>query len=63
MGEISDKIKGKAKQVEGVVTGDKALQREGERDETKGKIKGVVHQAEVAIHKAADAVKNAVKKI
>ena len=42
MGELIDKIKGKAKQVEGTITGDKARQHEVEADEAKGKLKGVV---------------------
>ena len=37
MGEIIDKVKGKAKQIEGIITGDKARQQEGEIDEAKGK--------------------------
>jgi hypothetical protein len=36
MGEIIDKVKGKAKQVEGILTGDKARQQEGELDEALG---------------------------
>jgi uncharacterized protein YjbJ (UPF0337 family) len=62
MGEIIDKIKGKAKQVEGILTGDKARQNEGERDETKGKIKGVVRKAGDAIQDAVGKVKDAADK-
>jgi len=39
MGELKDKIKGKMKQVEGSVTGDRSKQAEGIADETKGKMK------------------------
>jgi uncharacterized protein YjbJ (UPF0337 family) len=39
MGEIQDKLKGKAKQVEGALTGDRARQAEGVADEEKGKLK------------------------
>ncbi len=39
MGELKDKIKGKAKQVEGSITGDRAKQAEGAVEETKGKMK------------------------
>ncbi len=39
MGELIDKAKGKAKQVEGAITGDRAKQAEGVVDETKGKLK------------------------
>lgn len=58
-----DKIKGKAKQVGGILTNDEALKREGERDEAKGKLKGIVNQAGDAVHDAVDAVKRAVKKL
>ena len=37
MGEIIDKIKGKINQAGGDLTGNKKLQREGERDERKAK--------------------------
>lgn len=63
MGEIIDKVKGKAKQVQGIVTGNEALKKEGQNDETKGKAEGVVNKVENAAHKAVDAVKQAVKKI
>ena len=39
MGELTDKIKGKVKQVEGVITGDRVTQKEGELDEAKGNVK------------------------
>ena len=40
MGELIDKAKGKAKQVEGAITGDHQRQGEGLLDEMKGKVKG-----------------------
>ncbi len=40
MGEIIDKLKGKAKQVEGSLTGDRDRQAEGVVDEKKGEAKG-----------------------
>ena len=40
MGEIIDKLKGKAKQVEGDLTGDRARHAEGRVDEAKGDVKG-----------------------
>ena len=54
MGEFTDKIKGKAKQVEGRITGDSARRTEGKLDEAKGNLKGVVH-------KIKDATKNIVQ--
>lgn len=63
MSETTDKLKGKAKQVGGVLAGDEDLKREGELDEAKGNLKGVVNKAGDAVHNAVDAVKNAVKKL
>jgi uncharacterized protein YjbJ (UPF0337 family) len=63
MGEIVDKLKGKAKQVEGIITGDKARQREGQVDEAKGKVEGLVNKVEDAVSGAVEAVKNTVKKV
>jgi uncharacterized protein YjbJ (UPF0337 family) len=63
MGEIIDKVKGKAKQVEGIITGDKARQHEGKLDEAKGKLKGVVNRVEGAVERVAVAAQQAVKKI
>jgi uncharacterized protein YjbJ (UPF0337 family) len=63
MGEIIDRIKGKAKQVEGIITGDKARQQEGKRDEAKADVEHVVNQVEGAVELAVDAVKHVVKKI
>jgi uncharacterized protein YjbJ (UPF0337 family) len=40
MGEIIDKTKGKVKQVEGDLTGDRPRHAEGRLDEAKGKVKG-----------------------
>jgi uncharacterized protein YjbJ (UPF0337 family) len=45
MGAISDKIKGKAKQVEGRVTGDKLREAQGSAQQAKGDIEGAVDRA------------------
>lgn len=42
MGSISDKIKGKAKQVEGKLTGDKVRTAQGTVQKAKGDAEGVV---------------------
>jgi uncharacterized protein YjbJ (UPF0337 family) len=39
MGEILDKIKGKAKKLRGEITGDEAKKAEGKLDELKGQVK------------------------
>ena len=45
MGEHTDKTKGKFKKAAGDLTGDEKLQREGERDKAKGRVKGGVNDA------------------
>lgn len=45
MGAISDKVKGKAKQVEGRLTGDRVREMQGAAEETKGDVKGAVNRA------------------
>ena len=42
MGEIINKTKGKLKQAVGALTDNRELQREGERDQLRGKVEGVV---------------------
>ncbi len=61
MGKIIDKTKGKIKQAVGALTGDKALKREGENDERKGKIEGAIEGVKDAVKDAKHAVKDAVK--
>jgi len=53
MGEIMDKVKGKAKQVAGTLTGNDKLKTEGEVDELKGKAKGAVENVKQAVKNAA----------
>jgi len=55
MGELNDKIKGRAKRAAGAVSGNDKLEGEGRLDEAKGKVKG-------AFETAKQAVKRAVKK-
>ena len=50
----SDKLKGRAKEAAGAVTGDKKLKREGKADQVAGKIKQKVG-------KAIDRVKDALR--
>jgi uncharacterized protein YjbJ (UPF0337 family) len=52
MGEFIDKAKGKVKQAAGDLTGSKKLKEEGERDELKGELKGVVKDLKYAIKDA-----------
>ncbi len=52
MGEFIDKVKGKAKQVEGRVTGNKVREAEGVADELKGKAKGAFEELKTTVKKA-----------
>ena len=49
MGEISDKVKGKIKQVQGDLTDDPLKHAEGVAQEIKGKIEGAIDDAKHAI--------------
>jgi uncharacterized protein YjbJ (UPF0337 family) len=44
MGEMSDRVGGKAKQIEGALTGNKWRQLDGYLDEVKGNIKGAARR-------------------
>jgi uncharacterized protein YjbJ (UPF0337 family) len=61
MGEIIDRAKGKAKQVEGKLTGDKLRENQGIADQIKGNLKGVVHKAKTAAKNIASTVRGAHK--
>ncbi len=60
MGEMTDKIIGRAKQAFGAIGGNVKLKREGERQEDKGKLKGKVNST---IDKAQDALTNLKDKV
>jgi uncharacterized protein YjbJ (UPF0337 family) len=49
MGEETDKISGRAKQALGAATGDRETEREGERQEDKGKLGAAIDKAEHAL--------------
>jgi len=53
MGEVIDKVKGRAKQAVGAATGDKKLERQGKVDEAKGNVKGAVGEVKDAVKQAA----------
>ena len=61
MGEFIDKAKGKIKQAVGDLTNDKALKREGQADELKGKVEGKVDDLKHAAKHIKDAVRDAAK--
>lgn len=57
MGAISDKLKGKAKQAEGRITGDKVRETQGKAEETKGKVEGAVDRAKYRARAKIDEMK------
>jgi uncharacterized protein YjbJ (UPF0337 family) len=57
MGSISDKIKGKAKQVEGRVTGDKVRETQGSAQKTKGNVEGKLESAKLRARAKIDEMK------
>ena len=61
MGEVSDKAKGKAKQLEGRVTGDRSRRAEGRVDEFKGNVKGIIRKVRDAAKNVAGLAKDATK--
>jgi uncharacterized protein YjbJ (UPF0337 family) len=52
MGEIIDTLKGKAKQAQGRMTGDREKEAEGVADEMKGKAKGAFEEAKTDVKRA-----------
>ena len=56
MGGRTDVVKGRIKEAAGALTGNNKLRVEGKTDQVVGKTK-------LAVHKAADTVKKAVKKV
>ena len=64
MGAIIDKLKGRAKRVEGQVTGDRVREAQGVVEETKGKVEGAFDRAGQKIRARVDQAraKHAMKK-
>lgn len=60
MGEKTDKMSGRAKQVVGAATGDEETRREGEHQEDKGKLKG---ELDSAVEKAQDVLEHLKDKV
>jgi len=55
MGEQTDKVKGRAKQAVGAITGDEKMKREGRVDEDAGRVK---EKAENVVDAVRDKVKD-----
>lgn len=62
MGALSDKIKGKAKQVEGRLTGDRVREAQGSIQKTKGDVEGAAARAGRDIKRGVRRVKRDLKK-
>lgn len=58
MSGFTDKVKGRAKQAAGDVTGDEELERDGEKDELAGKAKDTVDDAKDKVEGAIDSVRD-----
>lgn len=54
MGELTDKAKGKANQIKGVVTGDESTKTKGEAQERMGRAKGAFERAKARIKDALE---------
>ncbi len=54
----TDQAKGRIKQAAGDLTGDDELRRDGEKDETAGKVKDTIDDAKDKLNDAVDSVKN-----
>jgi uncharacterized protein YjbJ (UPF0337 family) len=52
MGELIDKVKGKAKRVQGHVTGDRGKEAEGAAQEIKGEIEGAFDDLKTDVKRA-----------
>jgi uncharacterized protein YjbJ (UPF0337 family) len=52
MGELIDKIKGKVKQAQGRLTGDRATEAEGVADEVKGNAKGAFEEIKTDVKRS-----------
>jgi uncharacterized protein YjbJ (UPF0337 family) len=63
MGELSKKLKGRIEQGVGGLTGNKALQKEGEDDERAGQVEGAVADVKHAVRGAVKDAKHAFKAI
>jgi uncharacterized protein YjbJ (UPF0337 family) len=57
MGAIGDKIKGKAKQVEGRLTGDRVRETQGTVQKTKGDVEGKLEGAKLRARAKIDEMK------
>lgn len=54
MGEITDKVKGTAKEATGKATGDDSMRREGKAEQMKGDIKGAGNEAQRSVSEKVD---------
>jgi uncharacterized protein YjbJ (UPF0337 family) len=58
MGEMKDKLEGKAKETMGTVTGDDSKKTEGKAQGTLGNVKGAANDAKDTVKSAVDGTKD-----
>ena len=63
MGAESDQVKGKAKEVAGIITGDKDLESEGQADRHGGEAKEKVDKAKDKVEEVIDEAKDKVEEV
>jgi uncharacterized protein YjbJ (UPF0337 family) len=63
MGELSKKVKGRIEQAVGGLTGNKALQKEGEDDERAGQVLGAVADVKHAVAGVVKDAKHSIREI
>jgi uncharacterized protein YjbJ (UPF0337 family) len=63
MGATSDKVQGQAKEVAGIVTGDKDLEAEGQADRQTGEAKERVDDAKDKAQEVVDQVKDKAEEV
>ena len=63
MSEFINKAKGKLKHIVGALTGNHALEREGEKDERKGQLEGAAGDVKHAVKGAVKDAKHAVAEV
>jgi uncharacterized protein YjbJ (UPF0337 family) len=62
MGSIMDKLKGKAKEVEGRVTGDKVRTAQGKASQAKGEAKGIAERASAKVKAGVSRAKSKIQR-
>ena len=62
MGSILDKIKGKAKEIQGRLTGDKLRTAQGKATQVKGEVKGMAERASAKVKAGVSRAKGKIRR-